>query len=180
MVSFEKSFFSWALFRSNFRCDDHLMALPAALQPFADDRLGLPASISRHPFGINVSRIHGVESCRNERIQQLERCCFVCRPSEYVAAQHDWGNFQSRISQFPFDKRHGLLQRSSVACLNLWMSGPMSQVHSRREFRDARSRSAATYLAPVFPRRLLGLFLGKSHAQHRAYDSDACEENDEC
>src|SRR5258707_15663135 len=31
------------------------------------------------------------------------------------------------------------------------MSGPMSQVHSRREFRDARSRSASTYIAPVFP-----------------------------
>src|SRR5258708_16413499 len=111
-VTFGKSFLSGAHLRSNFRCDDHALPVPAALQPFPDDRLGLPAFISRHPFGINVSRIHRVESCRNERIQQAERSCFLRRPSEYVSAKHPLANSHPLIPHFPPPPPHTLLHHT--------------------------------------------------------------------
>src|SRR5229473_1415968 len=36
------------------------------------------------------------------------------------------------------------------------------------------------HIGPVLLRRLLGLFPGESHAQHCAYCSAACEENNKC
>jgi len=77
--------------------------LSAALQPLADDRLGLPALYFPAPIWENKTSAvsTALNPARNERIQQLERRLLrlPVHPNTFPP-KHDWGNFQSRISQF--------------------------------------------------------------------------------
>ncbi len=67
--------------------DDHLVALAALLQPFADDGFRFAAPVARRPAGINVGGIDKVELIVHQRIQQAERGRLIRRPAEHVATE---------------------------------------------------------------------------------------------
>src|ERR1700739_217505 len=58
--------------RAYFGCDHDLVALAAALEPVADDRLALAALMARPPCRVAVRGIDKVQSRGYERIQYVE------------------------------------------------------------------------------------------------------------
>ncbi|CAM2149016.1 hypothetical protein PT2222_200147 [Paraburkholderia tropica] len=69
--------------------DHDLVALAAAREPFADDRLRLAALVARHPGGVDVGGIDEIQARVGERVENRERGGFVGGPAEHVAAEHE-------------------------------------------------------------------------------------------
>ena len=79
--------------------DDHLVALAALLQPFADDGFRFAAPVARRPAGRNVGGIDKVELIVHQRIQQIERGRLIRRPAEHVAAKGQRRHLNARTAQ---------------------------------------------------------------------------------
>jgi len=90
--------------------DNHLVAhAGAALQPVADDRLGLAALVANRPRGIDVGGIDGIEAMVDKGIENVETGLLINGPSEHIATEHQGRDVQSGFAQWTLI--HSLLPR---------------------------------------------------------------------
>src|SRR5215471_14717435 len=85
--------------QANLGGEHELVATAARLQPCADDGLGLATLVARHPLGIDVGGIDGVEARANEAVEQAEGHRLVRGPTEHVAAEHERRNRDLRPAE---------------------------------------------------------------------------------
>src|SRR5215472_12690815 len=99
--------------------DQHLVTLAAALEPFADDGFRLAAHVARHPAGVTVRGVDGIEASVDESVEDVERCFLVDVPAEHISAEHEWDELQIRFAEAAV-----LHDRTIVFSRNIIGSGP--------------------------------------------------------
>src|SRR3546814_9024214 len=67
----------------------------ARAQPAADDGLGLAAAVARHPGGVRIGGIDGIEAVFDEGVEDVEAGGLVQGPAEDVAAQDQRGDLKA-------------------------------------------------------------------------------------
>src|SRR3546814_3153096 len=97
-------------------CSSDLFAhARARAQPAADDGLGLAAAVARHPGGVRIGGIDGIEAVLDEGVEDVEAGGLVQGPAEDVAAQDQRGDIKAGAAKR--DRKRTRLN-SSHKCAN--------------------------------------------------------------